>query len=329
MVVFWVIVGFLAFFLLCVVLPTSLFTVQQQTAAVIERFGKFKRVAGPGIHMKAPLGIDSIVARPTLRIQQLDLKMESKTKDDVTVELQLAIQFVIPSLDKVFDAHYKLVQPSKQMDAWVFDSVRSKVPFMQLNEVYENKDEIAKEVEERLKERMHLYGFEIVRALVNDVIPPDKVKSAMNEVNTQQRLQSAAYAEGEKNKIIIVKKAEAEAESKRLQGEGIANQRKAIVKGYKESIQDFVKGIPVSSAREVMDMVVVTQYFDTLERLGTDARSKVIFLPSTPGAVGDFMNQIRTAFASGLEAEAVGAPSGLGETTESPRQQVRIVSREK
>jgi regulator of protease activity HflC (stomatin/prohibitin superfamily) len=328
MVILWIVIGILAFFGLVVVLPTSIFTVQQQTAAVVERFGRFKRVAGPGIHTKAPLGIDRIVARPTLRIQQLDLKMESKTKDDVTVELQLAIQFVVPGPEKVFDAHYKLVEPSVQMDAWVFDVVRSKVPFMGLNEVYENKDEIAKEVEERLKERMHLYGFEIVRALVNDVIPPEKVKSAMNEVNTQQRLQSAAYAEGEKNKIIIVKKAEAEAESKRLQGEGIANQRKAIVKGYKESIQDFVKGIPVSTAREVMDMVVVTQYFDTLERLGGDARSKVVFLPSTPGAVGDFMNQIRVAFASGMEADVDESEFGAGETTAAPKQ-VKTVSRQR
>ncbi len=327
MVFFWIVVGVILFFLLFIVLPTSIFTVQQQTAAVVERWGKFRKVQGPGIHTRAPLGIDKIVARPTLRIQQLDLKMESKTKDDVTVELQLAIQFVIPGPDKVFDAHYKLVEPSKQMDAWVFDVVRSKVPFMKLNEVYENKDEIAKEVEERLKERMHLYGFEIVRALVNDLIPPEKVRAAMNEVNTQQRLQSAAYAEGEKNKIIIVKKAEAEAESKRLQGEGIANQRKAIVKGYKESIQDFVKGIPASNAREVMDMVVVTQYFDTLERLGGDARSKVVFLPSTPGAVGDFMNQIRTAFASSLEADT-GEEPDLGESM-VPRQPMKIVSRPK
>jgi regulator of protease activity HflC (stomatin/prohibitin superfamily) len=290
--------------LVAVILPgliTSFYTVEQQTAAIIERFGKFKKVKGPGINAKIPFGIDKIVARPSLRIQQLDLVMESKTKDDVTVKLQLAIQFVIPDIEKVFDAHYKLTEPHKQMDAWVFDVVRSKVPFLELNEVYENKDEIAKDVEERLKERMHLYGFEIVRALVNDVIPPDKVKEAMNEVNTQQRLQSAAQAEGEKKKILIVKNAEAEAESKRLQGEGIANQRRAIVKGYKESIQDFVAGLPSSSATEVMNMVIITQYFDTLDRLGADARSKVIFLPSTPGAVGDLMNQIQSAFIASLE----------------------------
>jgi regulator of protease activity HflC (stomatin/prohibitin superfamily) len=304
----WIIVGVVVFF--AIILPailTSVYTVEQQTAAVIERFGRFKRVTGPGIHAKILFGIDKIAARPSLKIQQLDLEMESKTKDDVTVKLQLAIQFVIPSIDKVFDAHYKLSEPRRQMDAWVFDVVRSKVPFLKLNEVYENKDEIAKDVEDRLKERMHLYGFEIVRALVNDLVPPDKVKAAMNEVNTQQRLQSAATAEGEKNKILVIKNAEAEAESKRLQGEGIANQRRAIVKGYKESIQDFVAGLPMSSATEVMNMVIITQYFDTLDRLGADARSKIIFLPNTPGAVGDLMSQIRMAFASAAE---INAPEG-------------------
>jgi hypothetical protein len=177
------------------------------------------------------------------------------------------------------------------------------VPKMKMNGVYENKDEIAKDVEEKLKERMHLYGFEIVRALVNDVIPPEKVKSAMNEVNTQQRLQEAAKAEGEKNKIIIIKNAEAEAKNKELQGIGIAAQRKAIVKGFKEAIEDFKRGVPDSTSQAVMNLVVVTQYFDTLDRLGADARSKVVFLPSNPGAVGDLMQQITTAFAIGSEAE--------------------------
>jgi regulator of protease activity HflC (stomatin/prohibitin superfamily) len=298
----WILVGFILFFGLCVVLPTSIYTVKQQTVAVIERFGRYTKSVGSGIHMKAPLGFDKIVARPTLRIQQLDLKMESKTKDDVTVGLQLAVQFCIPNIEKISDAYYKLVDPKVQMDAWVFDVVRSKVPFLTLNEVYENKDDIAKDVEERLKERMHLYGYEIVRALVNDVVPPEQVRDAMNEVNTQQRLQVAANAEGEKNKIITIKKAEAEAKSKELQGIGIANQRKAIVKGYKESIEDFQKSISDASSKEIMELVIVTQYFDTMERLGSDARSKVVFLPSSPGAVGDFMNQIRMAMASADEA---------------------------
>ncbi|MGA2157638.1 MAG: SPFH domain-containing protein [Dehalococcoidia bacterium] len=296
------IIGLIIFVLALVALLTSIFTVQQQTAAIVERFGKYKRTVGPGIHLKWFLGIERIIARPTLRIQQLDLKMQSKTKDDVTVSLQLAIQYVIPGIEKIYDAYYKLVDHQKQIEAWVFDVVRSKVPNLLMNEVYENKDEIAKDVEDRLKERMHLYGFEIVRALVNDVIPPDKVMAAMNEVNTQQRLQAAAMAEGEKNKILIVKNAEAEAKSKELQGIGIGAQRKAIVEAYKNSIADFQKGIPGSSPTEIMNMVIVTQYFDTLERLGGDARSKVVFLPSSPGAVGDFMNQIRAAIASAEEA---------------------------
>jgi len=280
------------------------YNVKQQTAAVIEKFGKFVRVTGPGLHYKRPFGVETVAARPTLRIQQLDLEVESKTKDDVTVKLQLAIQFCIPSIDKVFDAHYKLVNPKTQMDSWVFDVVRSEVPVMTLNEVYENKDTIALKVEERLKARMHLYGFEIVRVLINDVVPPTEVRNAMNAVNTQQRLRSAAEAEGEKNKILTIKNAEAEAESKRLQGVGIANQRKAIIKGYKDSVQDFQEGIPGSGPKEIIDMVLLTQYFDTLHALGSDARSKVVFLPSTPGAVGEFMNQIRAAVASGLESES-------------------------
>lgn len=292
---------------LLIALFSSIYTVKQQTAAIIERFGKYVRTAGPGIHMKLPLGIDSVVAHPTLRIQQLDLEMQSKTKDDVTVTLRLAIQYVVPDISKIYDSYYKLSDPSRQIEAWVFDVVRSKVPSLLINGVYENKDEIAKDVEDSLKERMHLYGFQIVRVLVNDVVPPDKVLQAMNEVNTQQRLQAAAMAEGEKKKILVVKDAEAQAEYKALQGKGIANQRREIVKGYRDSIADFTAAIKGSSPKEIMDMVIITQYFDTLEKLGSDARSKVVFLPSSPSAVGDFMNQLRTTIAS---AEEVGHPSG-------------------
>jgi regulator of protease activity HflC (stomatin/prohibitin superfamily) len=301
-----IILSIIGLFLL-IALLSSIYTVKQQTAAIIERFGKYVRTAGPGIHMKWPFGIDSVVAHPTLRIQQLDLEMQSKTKDDVTVTLRLAIQYVVPDISKIYDSYYKLSDPSRQIEAWVFDVVRSKVPSLLINGVYENKDEIAKDVEDSLKERMHLYGFQIVRVLVNDVVPPDKVLQAMNEVNTQQRLQAAAMAEGEKKKILVVKDAEAQAEYKALQGKGIANQRREIIKGYRDSIADFTAAIKGSSPREIMDMVIITQYFDTLEKLGGDARSKVVFLPSSPSAVGDFMNQLRTTIAS---AEEVGHPSG-------------------
>jgi len=276
-----------------IVIASSFYLVRQQTAAVIERFGRYVRTAKPGLHTKIPLGIEKIVDRPSMRIRELVLDMESKTKDDVTVTLRIAIQYVIPNYDKVFDAYYKLIDYKEQIESWVYDAVRSMVPNMTMNQVYENKDEIAKDVEEKLAERMQLYGFEIVRALVNDVIPPSKVKDAMNEVNTQQRLQVAAEAEGEKNKILIVKNAEAEAKNKELQGIGIANQRKAIIEGYKEAVQDFTKGIPDSASKDVMSLVIISR---------GDSRSKVIFLPSNPGAAGEWMQQMTQAFASAQEA---------------------------
>ncbi|MDD5190134.1 MAG: SPFH domain-containing protein [Dehalococcoidales bacterium] len=291
------------FFFLLILLASSLFTVEQQTIAIIERFGKFARLAEPGLHIRIPFGIERVSTRQSLRVRQLDLAVETKTKDDVFVVLKLAIQYCIPSKNNVYDAFYKLVEHTTQMNSWVFDVVRSKVPTMKLDEVFENKDEIADDVKKSLQERMAIYGWEIVRALVNDIEPDAKVKDAMNEVNRQQRLRSAAEAQGDKEKILVIKKAEAEAESKRLQGEGIANQRRAIINGYRDSIQNFQDRIQGASAKEVMDLVALTQYFDTLQVLGGDARAKVIFLPSNPGAAGDFLNQIRMAFASGLETQ--------------------------
>jgi regulator of protease activity HflC (stomatin/prohibitin superfamily) len=303
-----IIIGVIIFILLIIVLATSFYTVEQQTIALIERFGKFKGLAEPGLHIRVPFNVDRVVSRESLRVRQLDLAVETKTKDDVFVVIKLAIQYAIPDRNKVFDAHYKLVDHTKQMDSWVFDVVRSKVPSMKLDEVFENKDAIADEVKKHLQERMEIYGWSIVRSLVNDIEPDKKVKDAMNEVNTQQRLKVAAEAEGEKKKILTIKNAEAEAESKRLQGEGIANQRRAIINGYKDSVQNFKEGFPGASAKEVMDLVALTQYFDTLQIVGADSRTKVIFLPSNPGAFGNYMSEIRTAFTSGLEAESGDLP---------------------
>jgi regulator of protease activity HflC (stomatin/prohibitin superfamily) len=297
------IIGIIFLILFLITIFTGLFTVEQQTVAVVERFGKFLRLVDAGLHWKVPFGIDKIRGRPSLRIRQLNLDVETKTKDDVFVIIRLAVQYVIPSKEKVFDAFYKLADHTIQMNSWVFDVVRSKVPTMKLDDVFENKDEIADDVKKNLQERMSQYGWEIVRALVNDIEPDAKVKDAMNEVNRQQRLRSAAEAQGDKEKILVIKKAEAEAESKRLQGEGIANQRRAIINGYRDSIQNFQDRILGTSAKEVMDLVALTQYFDTLQLLGADARSKVIFLPSNPGAVGDFLDEIRVAFSSALESQ--------------------------
>ena len=308
------IIGIVVFILFLITLLTGLFTVEQQTTAIVERFGKFHRLAEPGLHWKLPLGFERVASRQSMRVRQLDLDVETKTHDDVFVIIRLAVQYVIPNKDKVYDAYYKLADHTVQMNSWVFDVVRSKVPSMKLDDVFENKDEIADAVKKSLQERMAQYGWEIVRALVNDIEPDAKVKDAMNEVNRQQRLQSAAQAQGEKEKILVIKKAEAEAESKRLQGEGIANQRRAIINGYRDSIQNFQDRIMGTSAKEVMDLVALTQYFDTLQILGADARSKVIFLPSDPGAVGAFMNQIRIAFSSALEAQTETSEPGVSHT---------------
>jgi regulator of protease activity HflC (stomatin/prohibitin superfamily) len=298
-----IVLGVIFGILIIIALFTSVYTVEQQTIAVIERFGKYKGLADPGLHIRMPFGVDRVSNRESLRVRQLDLDVETKTKDDVFVIIRLAIQYHIPDRNKVFDAHYRLVDHVKQMDSWVFDVVRSQVPIMKLDEVFENKDAIADVVTQHLQERMGQYGWSIVRALVNDIEPDKKVKEAMNEVNTQQRLRMAAEAEGEKKKILTVKNAEAEAESKRLQGEGIANQRRAIINGYRDSMQNFQQGFPGTSAKEVMDLVALTQYFDTLQIVGADSRTKVVFLPSNPGAIGNYMNEIRTAFASSLETD--------------------------
>jgi len=304
-----IIIGIVLGVLFLITVFTGLFTVEQQTVGVIERFGRFSRLAEPGLHWKFPFGVERVASRQSLRVRQLNLDVETKTHDDVFVIIRLAIQYMIPAKDKVFDAYYKLADHTVQMNSWVFDVVRSKVPSMKLDNVFENKDEIADDVKKNLQERMAQYGWEIVRALVNDIEPDAKVKDAMNEVNRQQRLQVAAMAQGEKEKILVIKKAEAEAESKRLQGEGIANQRRAIINGYRDSIQNFQDKIGGTSAKEVMDLVALTQYFDTLQMLGADARSKVVFLPSNPGAMGNFMNEIRMAFASAMEITATGTPA--------------------
>ncbi len=278
---------FLVFFLTA--LFSAFYTVEQQTAAVVERFRKFQKTAGAGLHVKVPF-IDKVAERVSLRVRQLDLPVETKTKDDVFTVIKLAIQYYVPSMEKVFDAHYKLVNHEMQMNSWVFDLVRAKVPSMKLDEVFENKDDIADDVKKHLQDRIREYGFEIVRALVNDIEPDAKVKTAMNEINTQSRLRAAAEFEGEGKKILVVKAAEAEAESKRLQGEGIAKQRVAIAKGLKEAVDACTEaGV---SPEEATRMVLLTQYFDTLQSIGGHGKSNTIFVSHAPASLHDLDEQI-------------------------------------
>lgn len=285
---------------LAIIIVLSVFTVEQQSVAVVERFGKYLRLANPGLNLRIPL-IDRIAGRVTLRIQQLDVKAETKTKDNVFVTVIVSVQyFILPA--KVYEAFYKLNSPAVQINSYVFDTIRARVPKITLDELFEKKEEIAMAVKEELNETMIDFGFEILNSLVTDIEPDQKVKEAMNEINAAQRLRVAATEKGEAEKIIKVKAAEADAESKALQGRGIANQRMAIIDGLKESVDDFQKSIPGSSAQDVMNLVLMTQYFDTLKEIGADSKTNTLLIPHGPGAMNNLADQLREAM---LTANAV------------------------
>jgi len=293
---FWVVVGIVAL----IGVFSGFFTVEQQSRAIIERFGRYIRTAKPGLNFKIPY-IDHVVQRVSLRVQQLPVEVETKTLDNVFVKLFVAVQFRVIEGNEA-DSFYKLQDHIEQIRSYVLDVVRAKVPKMNLDEVFEKKDDVGTAVKTELDVSMKVYGFEIPNALVTDVNPADNVKSAMNEIQTQQRLQVAAAAKGEANKILVVKNAEAEAESKRLQGEGIAKQRRAIVDGLRESIAAFTDQIGGVSAPEVLKLVLLTQYFDTLKEIGVSAGSKVILMPHSPGGMADIAEEIRSAIIAGNEA---------------------------
>jgi len=296
---FWAVVAVFAI----VILSATFFTVEQQSRAIIERFGRYVRTAKPGLNLKIPL-IDSIAQRVSLRVQQLPVEVETKTLDNVFVKLFVAVQYRVIEGNEA-DSYYKLQNHVDQIKSYVFDVVRAKVPKMNLDEVFEKKDDVGTSVKTELDASMKIYGFEIPNALVTDVNPADNVKAAMNEIQTQQRLQVAAAAKGEANKILVVKNAEADAESKRLQGEGIAKQRRAIVDGLRESIAAFTDQIGGVSAAEVLKLVLMTQYFDTMKEIGISSDSKVILMPHTPGGMSDIADQLRAAIISANETKTV------------------------
>ena len=272
------------------VILASFFTVRTAQVAVITRFGKFLRVAEPGLNWKIPL-FDSVAGTMSLRVNQITLTMETKTKDNVFVTIPISVQNRVRP-DKVFDAFYKLADPTAQIKSYVEQVILGHVPGMTLDEVFASQSSIAGAVKRELDADMSAFGYEIVNVLVTDIVPDEKVKSAMNDINAAQREQVAANARGEAEKILVVKKAEAEAESKALQGQGIANQRKAIIEGLQSSIEQFQKVVEGASAKEVMQLVMITQYFDTLKAIGESGKSNTLFLSHTPGAVKDLSDQI-------------------------------------
>jgi len=279
---------------------SGFFQVMTAEAAVIQRMGKFQRVATAGINFKLPW-LDQIAGRIDLRVQQLALDVETKTKDNVFVKIPVSVQYhVIP--DKVYEAFYKLANPKQQISSYVFNVILGHVPKMILDDAFLQQSDIAVAIKEGLDDVMKTYGYAIDQALVTDIEPDEKVKAAMNEINAAQREQVAASARGEAEKILKVKQAEAEAESKALQGQGIANQRKAIINGLKDSVEAFAQAVEGSTPKDVMMLVLVTQYLDTMKEIGANDRSNTILMSHSPAAVGELFQQMQDAVMIGQKA---------------------------
>jgi len=268
----------------------SFFTVNTAQVAVITRFGKFLRVADAGLNWKMPY-FDTVSGVVSLRVNQITLTMETKTKDNVFVTIPISVQNRVRP-EKVYDAFYKLSDPVAQIKSYVEQVILGHVPGMTLDEVFASQSSIAAAVKQKLDSDMAAFGYEIVNVLVTDIIPDSKVKSAMNDINAAQREQVAASARGEADKILVVKKAEAEAESKALQGQGIANQRKAIIEGLQVSIEQFQKVVESASAKKMMQLIMVTQYFDTLKSIGENDKTNTLFLSHSPTTVKEVSDQI-------------------------------------
>ena len=296
-----VIAAIFSFIFLIILVSLAFFTVEQQTFKVVERFGKFNKICSPGLNIKIPF-IDWVAGKDTFRIQQLDVPVETKTKDNVFVNVKVSVQYHIIK-EKAFEAFYKLESPEPQITSYVFDVVRANVPTLDLDDVFEKKEEIASAIKSELKETMDDFGYLIVQALVTDIDPDAKVKESMNEINAQRRLRIAAAEKGEADKILRVKEAEAEAESKKLQGQGIAEQRKAIVDGLKDSVEAFSQAVEGSTAQDVMSLVLMTQYFDMLKDVGGSSQSNVIMIPSSPGGMDGISQEIIKAITASTKIQ--------------------------
>ena len=275
-----------------IILFSSFFTVKQQSAAIIERFGKFQSIRHSGLQMKIPI-VDRVAGRMSLKIQQLDVIVETKTLDDVFVRLKISVQFMVIS-QKVYDAFYKLDYAHDQITSYVFDVVRAEVPKMKLDDVFVKKDDIAIAVKTELNDAMSDYGYDIIKTLVTDIDPDAQVKAAMNRINASEREKIAAQFEGDAARILIVERAKAEAESKRLQGQGIADQRREIARGLEESV-DVLNRVGINS-QEASALIVVTQHYDTLQSIGEHVNSNLILLPNSPQAGSDMLNNMVASF---------------------------------
>ena len=294
-------------------MPLFFFTVEQQERAIVERFGKFVRVAGPGLQRKSPF-VEKVAGRMSLQVEQLNADIETKTQDNVFVVVQLAIQYMVGAdQDKVKDAFYKLDDPEVQMKSYAFDVVRSHIPTMDLDEAYADADTIAKHIQDTLQTQMADYGYEIIKALITNIEPDQRVKDAMNNINAARRNQEAATAQGEGDKTLRIKKAEAESESMRLHGEGVAAERRAIAQGLKDSLEVLAdeRGI---DPREAMGLVALTQYMDTIRSVGENGNMTTLLLPHSPASVGSLMDQVQQGILSGNLAADAANSGGNGAT---------------
>lgn len=298
-------VGYIIGFFVLLLVLIGIFTVKQQNAAVIERFGKFHSIRSAGFQLRIPF-VDRIAGRINLRIQQLDVNVETKTKDDVFVKIKVSVQYVVLK-DKIYDAFYRLENPHAQITSYVFDVVRAEVPKLRLDDVFEKKDDIALAIKGELEQAMNDYGFGIIKALVTDIDPAEEVKVAMNRINAAERQRTAAEYEGEAERIKIVAKATAEAESKRLQGQGIADQRREIAEGLEDSVNVLNKvGI---NSQEASALIVVTQHYDTLHAVSEKSKSSLILLPNNPSAASDMLTQLTTSFLAAKEVDKMNRDS--------------------
>lgn len=275
------------------IVASTLYVVRQQSVAIVERFGRYQKIATSGIHVRLPFGIDKIAARVQLRLLQSEIIVETKTKDNVFVTLNVATQYRVNE-QNVTDAYYKLMKPESQIKSYIEDALRSSVPKLTLDELFEKKDEIALEVQHQVAEEMSTYGYIIVKTLITKVEPDAEVKQSMNEINAAQRKRVAAQELANADKIKIVTAAEAEAEKDRLHGVGIAQQRKAIVDGLAESIQELKEANISLNEEQIMSILLTNQYLDTLNTFAAKG-NQTLFLPNTPSGVEDIRTQVLSA----------------------------------
>lgn len=282
-----------SFLIILGILISMLYVVRQQSVAIVERFGRYQKIATSGIHMRLPFGIDKIAVRIQLRLLQSEIVVETKTKDNVFVMMNVATQYRVNE-QNVTDAYYKLMRPEAQIKSYIEDALRSSVPKLTLDELFEKKDEIALEVQHQVAEEMTTYGYIIVKTLITKVEPDAEVKQSMNEINAAQRKRVAAQELAEADKIKIVTAAEAEAEKDRLHGVGIAQQRKAIVDGLAESIAELKEANVGMSEEQIMSILLTNQYLDTLNTFAAKG-NQTLFLPNNPNGVDDIRTQILSA----------------------------------